>query len=443
MTGGVNYGVYNNYGNLSATSYGLYNTFTSVPGGAWGYGVYNDLIANGSYASSQYVAGVRTILTTEEANDSAYGTYTTDDDSGGGTVYGHYIDIDDPDSTNYSIFVESDSGISYFGSNVGVGTSSPTGKLEVEVDSAGAVTALLVDQDDLDQIGLQIVQAADATANALDVSSLQVSGDVVDIDWSTSETQQGAITGLDVDFTNFIDDNASTIYGVHVNDFNNAGGGAGTQYGLYVEGTNWDYGVYSATGIYASAFTEGGTALSSKYEAKGNKTDRIFPEYPGAVIMADGSDNTGVLTSDMEVHNTNYRYNYYEWTTSETSLQDYDIYVKWQVPANFNGFPTGTNDALIVDLATESTDTANNKVDVALYEDNDADTTSDTTTNVSDVASNWMSDQEGNAVVLFDETDTVLAGLTAGDVLVIKITLYSKSDNYARAGGVTINWKSN
>jgi hypothetical protein len=91
----------------------------------------------------------------------------------------------------------------------------------------------------------------------------------------------------------------------------------------------------------STSLQENGTSLDSKYELQGSKTTRLFPEYPGAIITADGSNNTGVMTSDIEVEpgaTDDYYYNYYEWVTSQETLQDYDIYVKWHVPDNFNGF---------------------------------------------------------------------------------------------------------
>jgi hypothetical protein len=132
--------------------------------------------------------------------------------------------------------------------NVGIGQTTPTAKLEVEIGSSDAVTGLLIDQDDLDQIGLQIVQAANATANALDISSLQVSGNVLDIDWSTAETQTGALAGINLDFTNLTADGANALYGLHIND--HVGATASTEYAIYQQGTNWDYGAYFTDDVY-------------------------------------------------------------------------------------------------------------------------------------------------------------------------------------------------
>jgi len=128
--------------------------------------------------------------------------------------------------------------------DIGIGLSDPAAKLEIQVGSTEAVTAVLIDQNDLDKISLQIVQAANATANALDISSLQISGNVLDIDWSVAETQaDAALAGIAVDFTNFTPDDNKALYGLHINDAASAGVGA-LEYAIYQQGGNWDFGLY-------------------------------------------------------------------------------------------------------------------------------------------------------------------------------------------------------
>src|SRR3989339_424754 len=134
--------------------------------------------------------------------------------------------------------------------NVGIGQATPTAKLEVEIASDGGSTGLLVDQKDLDQITAQLANASDATASILDLDVNSVSGDIVNLDWGAAKTQTGNIIGTDLDFTNLTTDGSSYLYGLRVND--PVSNTASTQYGVYVEGTNWDYGIYSASDIYAT-----------------------------------------------------------------------------------------------------------------------------------------------------------------------------------------------
>ncbi len=182
--------------------------------------------------------------------------------------------------------------------------------------------------------------------------------------------------------------------------------------------------------------------LELQGNARHTRIVRLSPEYASVVFSADGTNNSGTLLSGMDTQN-NYFYSYYQWATSQTTLQDYDLYVRWQVPMDFDGFPSGTNDALIVDIATATTTATDNAVDVTLYKDG-ASASSSVTDKVSTSAGTWMTDQEGTAVVAFDDSDTVLSSLSAGDVLVIKITLKANNTNsgWAKVGTIRIKYLS-
>lgn len=75
-------------------------------------------------------------------------------------------------------------------------------------------------------------------------------GDLINIDWASGTTQTGAITALDIDLTNLTADGINALYGIRVND--QVGATASTEYGVYVAGTNWDYGIYSEDSAYVA-----------------------------------------------------------------------------------------------------------------------------------------------------------------------------------------------
>ncbi|RMH18387.1 MAG: hypothetical protein D6698_07140, partial [Gammaproteobacteria bacterium] len=169
VDGGKSQGVYNQLtAGASGYAYGVRNatltdndaTFASLYGMASniiaegfnsiGYGVYNYL-QTGNDVDLQKVYGAYNVLITYAGNsDEAYGNYIIDggNTSTGGTQYGLYVDLDDPDVTNYSIYVESGSGNSYFGSNLGIGDASPASLLTVgngdlfQVDSSGDIVQI-------------------------------------------------------------------------------------------------------------------------------------------------------------------------------------------------------------------------------------------------------------------------------------------------------------
>jgi hypothetical protein len=162
----------------------------------------------------------------------------------------------------------------------------------------------------------------------------------------------------------------------------------------------------------------------------------LYPEYPGAVLTASGSDNdpgTLGMTSDSEVV-SNVRHNYYEWKSDvATPLQSYDISVQIPIPANFTGFQAGTNVALTLDIKTEENAATNNAIDITINRDGQA-TTSALTAQKSATAATWET-------IGFDETDAVLAAVAAGETLNVLIRLYSMASKYARVGKINLKIK--
>lgn len=69
--------------------------------------------------------------------------------------------------------------------------------------------------------------------------------------------------------------------------------------------------------------------------ARNSKTIRLLAEYPSAVLNADGSDNLGSMTSG---YDSTSRMNYYNWTTTQPTSQDYDVVVQVPIPSDFDGW---------------------------------------------------------------------------------------------------------
>lgn len=139
------YGVQNNIdvgalthtGSKNAHISGVYNNFWTSAGGVnsvigidnffmhgctmGGYGVRSTMCTLLD-TIAQSVTGDEIRLLTQDAADVAYGVHITDtSDSAGGTQYGLFVDLDDASVNNYSIYVETGSGPSYFGSNTDLG----------------------------------------------------------------------------------------------------------------------------------------------------------------------------------------------------------------------------------------------------------------------------------------------------------------------------------
>jgi hypothetical protein len=153
----------------------------------------------------------------------------------------------------------------------------------------------------------------------------------------------------------------------------------------------------------------------------------LSAEYQGAVLSADGSNNTGNMTADSDAANDSM--NYYEWNSSEASLNDYDVRIRFTLPSNFSSWSSG---GITFNFATESTSSASNQLDFYVYEESSASIDGQSEDQVSSVAGTWT-------------TTTISgSGLTecaaAGDVCMFVVKMSSSNDNYVRVGDIEIDY---
>ncbi len=87
-----------------------------------------------------------------------------------------------------------------------------------------------------------------------------------------------------------------------------------------------------------------GAGTNAFFRLKGNarniRTVALAPEFAGMVLHADTTNNIGSLTSDVDTANN---HTYYNWTTAQTTAQDYDMYVHVPVPRDFGAFTSTGN----------------------------------------------------------------------------------------------------
>lgn len=79
-------------------------------------------------------------------------------------------------------------------------------------------------------------------------------------------------------------------------------------------------------------FTLNGTARHTK-----NIT--LTAEYAGTTLDADGTNNTGTMTSAYDGTN---RISYYKWTTTQATAQDYDVILQIPVPSDWSAWSSST-----------------------------------------------------------------------------------------------------
>lgn len=177
--------------------------------------------------------------------------------------------------------------------------------------------------------------------------------------------------------------------------------------------------------------------ISFNGTARQNVRKTLQPEYQGAVLTGDGSNNTGTMTTDFcsgasrlninaGVCAANDEHNYYSWIGSG-GVNDYDIYVRWQVPSNFSAF----KDANAINLRSWRS-TVSEKVELAMFQQDG--TQCGSTTEVNNTNTTWQSTN-----MTGDET---ACSVSADEIVTFRIRVTAGSSGYARAGGLEINYLS-
>lgn len=221
---------------------------------------------------------------------------------------------------------------------------------------------------------------------------------------STSGTVSIALGTSDATGTVFILDTKNT-----------AGDPTGTNGAMYYNSNANKFRCYQ-NGAWTDCIGSGGGG--------GGQTRKItlVPEYAGGVVSADGSNNTGTLTSDFDGTNV---HSYYSWTNSTGALNDYDIIVRTAIPSEYaSGFGT-----FKIWAYGGSTNTANNNIQVTVKDGSNT------------ACASSVSVLPGTASTWTEQTVT-LSGCTfaANDIVTISIKLSSLSSNAVRVGEMSYQY---
>lgn len=152
------------------------------------------------------------------------------------------------------------------------------------------------------------------------------------------------------------------------------------------------------------------------------KTMELTPEIAGAVYRADGGANVGTLTTDFDATN---RHTFYKWTTTESTLQDYDIVVGVMLPPDFSAW--NTNPIQVTYLTTDGT-ASNNQIDV---------TAVDTAGDAATLGSNTDLASATWATANISITDGTWA---AGGYTYLTVKPQVKDTNVAQIGEIKLNY---
>jgi hypothetical protein len=195
------------------------------------------------------------------------------------------------------------------------------------------------------------------------------------------------------------------------------------------------------------------------YEAKGwgscgnspNNSAFLIPEYPNAVLGAASGVSAGIGTMTAGVCSGSGRlnvntslcststddYNYYAWTSPQATSQTYSIYVRYQLPATYNGFLSSST----VKLIGRTTSTTDGSVVYALYSATGSTACGTSaalgTTTVTSSNNTW---QQVNLAA--DETSaTADCTFAANDIITFRIDMAAKNNATVYASNLTFTTK--
>ncbi len=150
----------------------------------------------------------------------------------------------------------------------------------------------------------------------------------------------------------------------------------------------------------------------------------IQPGFSAATYQADASDNVGTLESTFDSINSK---NFYKWTSTRPTLQDYDVVVEVPLSAKFIRWKPG---ALKIYYRTTSSSNTNNKIDITVFD------TNGTPVGLTGGATNLVSTAWTSTTLDFSGSPT----WTAGQSMVIKIKTSAKDSFQAHIGAVELNY---
>lgn len=306
--------------------------------------------------------------------------------------------------------------------------------------------------------GLDILTATNASGQArVGIGNNATSGYALDVTGSTNVSDNYAINGVNV-----LNNTGLNFTGASTANISAASGQA-----LQLTGSSVKVGDGTASGDptlltldkgAAAPGATGDAVLGSMYydttlgkvqcyEADGwgacsSSPDNFItlsPEYTNAVTNGSG---IGEMTSDIcsdalnindadngtEVCGTNETYNFYNWTSEQTSAQTKDIYVTYQLPSSFTGFVEGSTSLV------GRTDSANSAVNYRVYKN----TASGLVACGSSVSVSTGAQTAWQKVTATGTADPANCNFTANDSIVIKISL--SAEDAANAYASTLSF---
>ena len=167
-------------------------------------------------------------------------------------------------------------------------------------------------------------------------------------------------------------------------------------------------------------------ATGPLYRGTARPTRRLSmsPEFSGAVIRPDGTSNTGTMTTAYEAASGN---NYYSWTTTQGTSQDYDVTVRVPVPMDFSALPASPQ----ICFKGYSTNTTNSTLTLNMSDTANAAVTLSSASFTPGSASTWAETCRN-----INGTPTI----TAGGFITLRMTMAALSSSQTRLGEFRLDY---
>jgi hypothetical protein len=152
------------------------------------------------------------------------------------------------------------------------------------------------------------------------------------------------------------------------------------------------------------------------------------PLFEKTTYQGDGSDNVGQL---VDSHDNISLKNFYEWTSTRPTLQDYDIILRVPVSQNFIRWQNdGTTNPITINYRSTSADSSNNKLDITAYD------TNGTPLSFSGSTTSLASTSWSTAQLEFNGSPT----WTAGQEFLLRLKVSAKDNFQMHVGSIKMNY---
>lgn len=459
----------------SESSIGVYGESQNGDYGFGGYfvGNYSGVAAEANYSGAEegIYAGVSGSSSGINSGLNIGGFFSASDAS---SNYGVFADASGG-TYNYAIY--SQNGLNIFMDNMGIGVIDPQARLDVAGGSIRTDTQLVStvatgtaplsvnSTTAVANLNADLLDGNDATAFATSShthSSLTQGNGITSFTYNGGSAQTVALGNLTSNWSQ------AGAYDIVLGNgtFDNTSASADLYATGNIEADGTIYGTFSGSGASLTGISEssisdgsllarvagtetisGGWTFTSEPTLSGSgrhlRQMRISPEYTGAVLTAfygSGTDTSinGTMTSDTEPSADSLR-TYYEWTSSQSSLNHYTVAIRVALPSDFSAW--ATSNAVQVDFDTESTSTSDNFLGVYIYNGDDTPGTAvaSSTSNASSVADTWTTVSIDDSEI---DDDSAPDWDNAEETAVIYLRMGSLSDNFVRIGDIKLNYLS-